>query len=291
LVLPTTLQETLLAIISIFFGLISAISGGGGGLFVVPSMIAIFTDPHSVLLGSVFVGYLVAAIAGFFSYARKGLIDYKNGVFLAVPTVPGVVIGTLLEANISDFEFKLGLGLITICLSLGMYLSRPKVSDSMKRENTALPDSVNKEREELDSKLEDGKNSLVTDASGRVFKYRPKIVRGMLINFAAGLLSGTFGAGAAVIIVPSMVMFVKMPSHVAIASSRIVLIALNLSAVVSHVSFGAINFLYALILSCGAIVGIYFGTKIVFKTSPMVLTKIMVVIFTCLGIYLIVSSF
>jgi uncharacterized protein len=294
LVLPAVLQEFLLAIISIFFGLLSAISGGGGGLFVVPSMVAIFTDPHNVLLGSVFVGYLVAALAGFYSYAKKGLIDYRNGVILAIPTIPGVVIGTFLESSISNFEFKMGLGLITICLSLTMYVMRSKVQGLEEKKQRIQPNnekSVEIEAGQKSAKSQDAKNAVITDVSGRIFGYRPNILRGVLINFAAALLTGIFGAGAAVIIVPSMVMFVKMPSHVAIASSRIVLIALNVSAVVTHVSVGAVNFLYALILSLGAIVGIYFGVKLVFRMSPALLTKIMVLIFICLGAYLIFSSF
>jgi uncharacterized protein len=288
----TFFQSLVLTIVSLAFGLISAISGGGGGLFVVPAMVATFTDPHNVLLGSVFAAYLVAAFTGFITYARKGLVDYRNGIFLAIPSIPGVVIGTFLETNISNFEFKIGLGLITIFLSLAMYLTRVSVRESAEkfqpiRNNERPVDAV----EQKSAKSQDDKNALITDVSGRIFSYRPKILTGILINFAAGLLSGTFGAGAAVIIVPSMVMFVRMPSHIAIATSRIVLVALNLSAVVTHVSVGAINFLYALILSAGAIVGIYFGAKIVFKMSPTLLTKIMVLIFVCLGAYLIFTSF
>lgn len=292
LVFPTVLQDFVLAIISIFFGLVSAISGGGGGLFVVPAMIATFTDPHNVLLGSVFVAYLVAALAGFISYARKGLIDYRNGVYLAIPTIPGVVIGTFLETSISNFEFKMGLGLITIFLSLAIYIMRTSAHETPERARQIQNnEKVVEVIEQKSIKSQNTKPAVITDVSGRTFSYRPKILTGILINFGAGLLSGTFGAGAAVIIVPSMVMFVRMPSHVAIASSRIVLIALNFSAVLTHVSFGAINFLYALILSAGAIVGIYFGSKIVFRMSPSLLTKIMVLIFISLGAYLIITSF
>src|SRR5487761_1026449 len=291
LLFPTVLQDFVLAIISIFFGLISAISGGGGGLFVVPAMVATFTDPRNVLLGSVFVAYLVAALAGFISYARKGLVGFRNGVYLAIPTIPGVVIGTFLETSISNFEFKMGLGLITILLSLAMYIMRTSAHEPPERASQIQNNEKVVEVIEQKWIKSQNKPAVITDVSGRTFSYRPKILRGILINFGAGLLSGTFGAGAAVIIVPSMVMFVRMPSHVAIASSRIVLIALNFSAVLTHVSFGAINFLYALILSAGAIVGIYFGTKIVFRMSPSLLTKIMVLIFISLGAYLIFTSF
>jgi uncharacterized membrane protein YfcA len=250
-------------------------------------MISIFTDTHNVLLGSVFMAYFVAALTGLIAYARQGLVDYRTGILLAIPTVPGVVIGTFLESSISNFEFKLALGLLTIALALMMH-----TMNVTKREppQIADPDVGSVNGGENISAKKKGPAKEITDFSGRRFVYHPKMIRGILINFAAGLLSGTFGAGAAIIIVPSMVMFIRLPSHVAIATSRIVLLALNLSAVVAHVSSDAINYYYALIISLGAIVGIFIGSKLVFRMVPLVLTRVMVILFVLLGVYLVISS-
>lgn len=276
---PTLYQSLVVAIISIAYGIVSVVSGGGGGLFLVPAMVATFTIPYNVLIGSVFVVYLVASLSGLITFARKGLVDYRSGVLLAIPTIPGVVIGTFLETSISDFEFRLGLGLITIILSLALYRSQSNNQGVSKRlKSSEQGDSVNL------------KLRVVTDASGRSFSYSPKLLTGALINFGAGLIAGTFGAGAAIMIVPAMMIFVKMPGHVAIASSRIVLLTLNISAIATHVTIGAIDYFYAAVLSAGAIIGIYFGAKVVFKLSPSLLTKIMAVIFVGLGAYLIVAA-
>lgn len=280
-------HSLLLTLIGLANGLVSAISGGGGGLFVLPIMVATFTDPHNVLIGSVFVAYLVSSLSGLIAYARKGLVDYRNGVILAIPTVPGVIIGTFLETSISDFEFKFGLGLITVVLSLTMYLTQSRTRGA---DTIVIPRKQSDGRSERDVSNDYQNTRVLTDKSGRTFTYSPKLLVGMLVNFAAGLISGTFGAGAAIIIVPAMIMLVRIPGHVAIASSRIVLFALNIGAVTTHVSTGAINYFYALALSLGAIVGIYFGARIVFKMSPTLLTKIMVVIFVMIGAYLILSS-
>ena len=279
-------QSLILAVLGLANGLVSAISGGGGGLFVLPLMVATLSDPHDVLIGSVFVAYLVSSVSGLIAYARRGLVDYKTGAILAIPTIPGVVIGTFLETSISDFEFTFGLGLITIVLSLTMYLTQIKTRAS------SNPTPSSHQRTENGQTSFNARNiRVITDRSGRIFTYTPKLVMGALLNFAAGLISGTFGAGAAIIIVPAMIMFVRMPGHVAIASSRIVLLALNVGAIATHVSTGAINYLYALALSVGAIVGIYFGAKVVFKMSPTFLTKIMVAIYVLIGAYLVASSF
>lgn len=283
---PELVKEIVVAIISIAYGVVSAVSGGGGGLFLVPAMVATFTIPYNVLIGSVFVVYLVASLSGLITYARKGLVDYKIGALLAFPTVPGVIIGTFLETSISAFEFKFGLGLITIILSLALYRSQSSTQGVRERIKMQGDDQASN----LTSHSQDSRSRVITDNSGRTFTYSPRLLMGALLNFSAGLLSGTFGAGAAILIVPAMIMFVKMPGHVAIASSRIVLLALNVGAVVTHVSMGAIDYFYALVLSVGAVIGIYLGAKLVFKMSPFLLTRIMAVIFVMLGAYLIFAS-
>jgi uncharacterized membrane protein YfcA len=120
------LQVVVLVLVSLAAGTIGTVSGGGGGAFVVPVIAATFAEKPNVLVGSVFLMYSVASLMGLFIYGRKGLVDYKSGTLLSIPCIPGVLIGTLLESGISDFEFKISLGLVTIFLASLMLLLREK---------------------------------------------------------------------------------------------------------------------------------------------------------------------
>ena len=277
--LLSAFEAVILTIISIAFGAIGNISGGGGGTFVVPVMVELFDKPINVLLGAVFFMYFTGALSGLVVYARKGLVDYRSGVILALPCIPGVAIGTLLETSISKIEFKIMLGIVTIVLS-ALVLLRRNQTGSMSQSQK------NSEADQSRSRAV----SRIVDQSGRVFEYKPNLAVGLVINFGAALLSGMFGAGAALVIVPAAVLFVKMPSHVAIATTRIMLVVLNASAVITHVSIGAIDWLYAVILAIGALIGSILGARIAFMLSPALLTKVIVIFLIALGTYLIISA-
>lgn len=269
-------EGAILAIISIAFGTIGNISGGGGGTFVVPVMVTLFDKPINVLLGAVFFMYFTGAVSGFVVYARKGLVDYRSGIILALPCIPGVVIGTLLETSISKIEFKMMLGIVTIALSALVLIKRNQTVGMNHGQSNSVSGSQNISR--------------IVDQSGRVFEYKPNLVAGLVINLGAALLSGMFGAGAALVIVPATVLFVKMPSHVAIATTRIILVVLNASAVIAHVGTGAIDWLYAVILAIGALIGSIIGARIAFKLSPGLLTRVIAILLIVLGAYLIISA-
>jgi len=249
---------------------------------VVPAIVSVFNEKPSVLVGSVFLMYLATALAGLAFYSMKGLVDTRSGIILSIPCIPGVVIGTLLETSISEFEFKLGLGILTIALAVMMLLFKERnrmievsTSDEFKRSNES------KARPKL----------LLADSSGRKFEYTPNFPAGLFINFIGGLLSGLFGAGAAILIVPAMILFVKFPAHVAIATSRIILTILNFTAFFTHVGLNAINYYYACFLAIGAVIGSMLGAKVAFGISANLLSRIVALILIILGAYLVITPF
>ncbi len=274
-------------LVSFVTGVMGTVSGGGGGSFVIPALVSTINEQPSILVGSVFLMYLTASVTGFIVYSRKKLVDYRTGIILAVPAIPGVIIGTLLETAISNFEFKLGLGLLTAALGGMMLLFRGRepVNVSAKDSKPAVGNGSNPETRQSNSN-----QRLLIDVSGRMFSYSPNFAVGLAINFAAGILSGLFGAGAAIIIVPTTILFVRLPSHVAIATTRIILMALNASALITHIGIGAINAYYALILAVGAVIGAVIGAKIAFKIPPGILTKLIAAILALLGVYLVLAS-
>ncbi|MHB8700794.1 MAG: sulfite exporter TauE/SafE family protein [Nitrososphaerales archaeon] len=263
-------------IISVGAGILGTVSGGGGGSFVVPAIVTTIHESPQVLVGSVFLMYFVSSITGLYVYYKKKLVDVRTGILLSIPTIPGVLLGTVLETSISSEVFRLALGTLVAVLGFIMY-TRPS--------GLNLGSQVRKSDE---NKSEH--KHILTDSSGRVFEYTPNFLAGIVINFTAGVLNGLFGAGAAIIIIPATILFVKIPGHVAIASTRIVLSTLNGVALLAHITTGAINDYYAVLLAIGAAVGTFIGARIAFRASKTNLTKIVSVIFFMIGIYLVVSS-
>jgi uncharacterized membrane protein YfcA len=106
---------------------------------------------------------------------------------------------------------------------------------------------------------------------------------GLAVNFLGGLLNGLFGAGAAIIIVPSMILFAQFPGHVVISTTQVILVALNVTGFVTHPGIGAINIYYAVILAVGAMIGSLFGARIEYRISPNLLRKVIAVLLIGIG--------
>ena len=282
-------QLIILAIISLSSSIVSTISGGGGGTLVVPAIVATINEKPSILVGSVFMLYLAGAVTGLIVYRERGLIDLKSGLILAIPTIPGVIAGTLLENYISRFQFNLSLGILTTILASMLIIFRKK-TQTVQVQNTDHQIYKAQDKTTNSTTVSDKLRRTLKDKSGRVFTYSPRYAIGIAINLCAAFVGGLFGAGAALLIAPTAILFVKMPSHVAIATTRVVIVTLDITALLTHIDLGTINFSYALILSIGGIIGAIIGARIAFSIKPDLLTKLIAIILGLFGLYLVTAS-
>ena len=114
------------------------------------------------------------------------------------------------------------------------------------------------------------------------------LLKGVVIVFGASVLNGIFGAGASLIIVPSLMLFGKFESHTALATAQMVLSVLNLSGFAVHIGIGAVNYTFAAILALGAIIGSYLGTRLVLRFSHDRLRRAIAILLLVMGSALIV---
>jgi uncharacterized protein len=99
----------------------------------------------------------------------------------------------------------------------------------------------------------------------------------LVVGLAAGLLSGIFGVGGGIIIVPAMVVLFGMTQQSAIATSLIaLLLPVGLLGVMEYYRSGKIsgeNIWIGLVLAAGLFAGAYFGAKIATHLSNDMLRK------------------
>lgn len=82
-----------------------------------------------------------------------------------------------------------------------------------------------------------------------------------LIGLAAGLLSGLFGVGGGIIIVPGLVLLCGMEQREAHATSLAAIVPIALSAVVGYALDDAVDWPAAGLITAGALVGTLAGTR------------------------------
>ena len=86
------------------------------------------------------------------------------------------------------------------------------------------------------------------------------------VGLAAGLLSGIFGVGGGILIVPGLVFFAKMDQRLAHGTSLAAVLPISVSSLVTYWAHDHVDWNVALCLVVGAVAGAVLGTKLL-KTA------------------------
>lgn len=85
----------------------------------------------------------------------------------------------------------------------------------------------------------------------------------ILIGIAGGFLSGMFGVGGGVIIVPALVFFIGMSQHEAQGTSLgLMLFPIGILAAYNYHKLGQMDWTAGLIVAATFVIGGYFGSKL-----------------------------
>jgi uncharacterized membrane protein YfcA len=94
-----------LAIIGLIVGILSSVTGLGGGFMVVPFLIYLGRDAK-LAVGTSFVFIFLVAISSLIAHYRLGNVDIKTGLVLALGGVLGAQIGPQVLQHVSEQNFK-----------------------------------------------------------------------------------------------------------------------------------------------------------------------------------------
>jgi len=94
-----------LVLIGLIVGILSSVSGLGGGFMVVPLLIFLGREAK-LAVGTSFVFILVVAISSIFAHYRLGNVDLKTGLILGIGGIIGAQIGPQILQHVSEQNFK-----------------------------------------------------------------------------------------------------------------------------------------------------------------------------------------
>ena len=106
------------------------------------------------------------------------------------------------------------------------------------------------------------------DAAAPAFP-RPRIPALVLIGLAGGVLSGTFGVGGGIILVPLLVTFAGFDQRRASATSLLAILPTAAVASIPYIVNGQVDFVAAGVVTIGAVVGAFIGASLL-KRVPVV---------------------
>lgn len=267
-------------IICLIVALITAFAGSllglGGGVLFVPIMLLFaksldgfeWATPQAIV-GISLIAMIFTTMSSTYANWRKGLVDFRLGLYLVSGSVPGGVMGSWLNRYVQVESFPLYFGSLLIFISM-LFLLKPKSQAEG---------------------LEHRKGSLrIFLMNGVAYKYKITWIQPFIISFFVGTLSGLFGIGGGSMIVPSLIILFGVPPHIAIATALFMIIFSSGVGSITHIALGHIPWHYVLYVVPGAIVGGWFGAKVNQVMNGSMLIRILQICLLFIGIYLIADS-
>lgn len=113
----------------------------------------------------------------------------------------------------------------------------------------------------------------------------------ILIGISGGILSGMFGVGGGILIVPAFVFFLGMTQHEAQGTSLgLMLLPIGILAAYNYYESGNLDVKAGLIVAIAFVVGGYFGSKFALAIDQALLKKIFGILMLFVSVKLIFFS-
>ena len=109
-----------LAVVGLIVGILSSVTGLGGGFMVVPLLIYLGRDAK-LAVGTTFVFILLVAISSIIAHYRLGNVDVKTGLVLALGGILGAQIGPQVLQHVSDQNFKKIFSVLMVITAVWMF--------------------------------------------------------------------------------------------------------------------------------------------------------------------------
>ena len=109
-----------LALIGLVAGVFSALFGVGGGIIIVPLLVALLAFPIHAAAATSLGAILVTAGAGVTFYALRGDVHPWYAALVGIPAVVGAVVGTQVQRRLSGARITLGFA--ALLAAVGVWL-------------------------------------------------------------------------------------------------------------------------------------------------------------------------
>lgn len=111
-----------LAAIGLLAGVFSTLFGVGGGIVLVPLLVAVTAFPTHAAAATSLGAILVTATAGVVLYALRGEVRPGYAALVGIPAVAGAVLGTHLQQRLSGRALTLGFAGLLVVIGIWLIL-------------------------------------------------------------------------------------------------------------------------------------------------------------------------
>lgn len=263
-------MELLGYIASILIGLSLGMVGSGGSILTVPVLVYLMgVNPLLATTSSLFIVGITSLVGGIRAYIKKQ-VDFKAVTEFGIPSIFSIFITrhyilpelpghlfTIGNLNVSKEMFLMVVfAILMLAASLVMIRSH---------ETKKIVRNQEKDRHE-------------------------KVLPLMLLGLCIGVITGLLGAGGGFLIIPTLVLFLKIPMKTAIGTSLLIVAVNSLFGFLFSLKQFQYNWTLIILFTLFSIAGLFIGSKLAEKVSGSSLKKGFGWFVLVMGIYIIIKE-
>lgn len=251
----------LLLILGLVAGVLSGLFGIGGGLLIVPALTLFMAFSAKTAVATSLAALLLpVGIFAVIEYHRKGLLDLRASMLIALGLVTTTLIGAQITLALPDTLFKQAYGIFVIIMGLrflGVFARGTSGQPVASADSNPEPLSV--------WKL-------------------------LVLGLISGVLSGMFGIGGGIVIVPALMTFFGVEQKRAVGTSLgALLLPVGLPGVLGYYAAGELNLGAAVPVAIGLAIGALGGARIAIGLDPKTMRRLYGIFLLLVGVWFIVE--
>lgn len=233
---------------ALFIGLVLGLTGGGGSILTVPILVYLMNiSPVTATAYSLFIVGTTSTFGAIQNY-RKNLVDIKSGFLFAIPSFIAVYLTRkYIVPRIPDIIIEAPI-LITKNRFLMLFFAVIMIFGALSVLKKKSQDTNNEEKRNL-------------------------ILIGIQ-TFTIGIIIGLVGAGGGFLIIPTLILFAKLPMRKAVGTSLFIIAMNSLVGFIGDVQNLIIDWSFLISFSILSVVGIFIGMYLTKYTNENQLKKI-----------------
>ncbi len=243
-------QNIILVVSGLLSGLLAGILGIGGGTVLVPLLLSLNHTPLQAIATSS-LAIVITSTSGSIQNWRMGYLNWQRVLLLGIPAIVTAQLGVLVANALPGFVLLTAFGFLLIFNIFLANLRRQLVRKSHEKSVVQL-------------------------------SYQ---IAGLLTGAIGGFLSGLFGIGGGVIMVPLQMLLLNETIKVSIQTSLGVIVITSISSCLGHALNNNVLWLSGVILGFGGLIGVQISTRFLPRLPDKVVSFCFYAMLAMLAVY------
>ncbi len=267
--------SSLIGLTAFAAGFLGALTGLGGGVVIVPTLVLVFGVEIRYAIGTSLLAVIATSSASAAAYVREGYTNIRIGMFLEVATTVGAVLSATVATLVPGGAIAVIFGLVL--LYSAVLSGFPAKSQVLHSEPDRLAGRLR-----LDGSYPRG-HSLQS------YRVR-RVPAGFGLMFVAGALSGLLGIGSGALKVIALDRAMRVPFKVSTTTSNFMIGVTAAASAGVYLHRGYLDPGLAMPVVLGVLLGSLLGTRLLVVARTRALRLVFTVVILALGVEMILNG-